>query len=221
MACWGQSPGGSFPEELDDDLADLLSGEPWRHRLAQPEEALLERRQDLDGGGVGVHAGLDQALAGFGGKGLADLRRFREAGFDVHWLARSDAGQDAPLERRPEAIHLGWDVEGFVEDRRRVLHISVVDGDGDVGSGRISARFGTRAQAAGSLAHQIGEAVRRLLQRDQDLRRDDVLVREFRDDPVELVEADRGLPRGRVARQGTPELVLDVVEGGGVVAPGC
>ena len=109
---------------------------------------------------AGVGAGLGQAAAGFVGNGLADFRRFREAGFDVHRLARSDAGQDAPLERRPEAIHLGRDVEGLVEDRRRVLHISVVDGDGNVG-GWDRARVGARAKTAGALAHDLGEAVRR------------------------------------------------------------
>ena len=205
------------PEELDDDLADLLALEPRSHRLAQPEEALLEGGQHLDGGRGGIRAGLGQAAAGFVGNGLADFRRLREAGFDVHRLARSDAGQDAPLERRPEAIHLGRDVEGLVEDRRRVLHISVVDGDGNVG-GWDRARVGARAKTAGALAHDLGEAVRRLFQRDHNLRCGDVLVREFRDDPVELVEADCRLPRGGVARKGTPELVLDVVEGGGVVA---
>ena len=60
-------------EELDDDLADFLALQPGRDGFAQPGEALLVGGQDLDGRGVGVGAGVDEASAGFRGDLLADL----------------------------------------------------------------------------------------------------------------------------------------------------
>ena len=121
-----------------------------------------------------------------------------------------DARLDAFVECGPEVVDLGGEPEVFGEDLGRLLHVAVVDGDRDL----------VGAEGGCALAHHLHEPVGGLLDRHHDLGRSDILARESGDDPVQLVETDRGLTCGSASREGAPQLVLDVVEGGIAVAAG-
>ena len=142
-------------EELDDDFADFLGLQPGHDRLAQPGEALLEGGQHLDGRGLGVGAGIDEAAPGFGGDPLADFRWLREAGVEVHRCPLHDDARDAFVEHGPETVHFGGDFELVVDDGGGVLYVPVVDGDGDLGSGcrRVL------EMAEGPVTHEIRDAL--------------------------------------------------------------
>ena len=193
-------------QEFDHDLADFTARQPGRDRFAQPEEALLEGGEDLDFGGVGVGAGVDEAFAGFGGDALADLGRFGEAGLEAHRFPVPDAADDAFVEGGPEAVHFGGHFKLVVDDGGRVLHVTVVDGDGDLGRDRV------REVGERPVTHEIGNPAGGFPQRHENLGAGDPLAllgqlpRELGHHLVQLVEPEGRLsPRG-VARERAPRV---------------
>ena len=103
----------------------------------------------------------------------------------------------------PEAVDLGGERDVFFEDHLSALDVPVVDRDLDV-------RYAERDHRA--VVHELGESRVSLLDRHQYASGSHAAVREHLPDAVELVQTDRRLANGRVAREHIPEFFLDVVD---------